>query len=616
MRMTRLLANTLRDNPAEAEVVSHQLLVRGGFIRRVASGIYNQLPLMWRVTRKVENIIREEMNKAGAQELMMPILQPADLWKESGRWEVYGKELMRLTDRHERDCVLAPTHEEVITAIARTELQSYRSLPVNLYQIQNKYRDEIRPRFGLLRGREFLMKDAYSFHANDTCLDKEYDVMTQAYNDIFNRCGIETVMVRSDSGAIGGSVSHEFMLLTRIAEGEQESGENEVYFCDGDNCHYAANGDRAEAIIDGLTDGTDLFPSEAEVETPNCKKIEQLCETLNCPPSLICKALLYIVDEETPLLVLIRGDLEAEETKLANVTGASELRLATDDEIWKFTKTKKGSLGTANLPMNNSASDDTIVFDFGENASPSIRTVIDNSVMNLTNFVIAFNKPHYHLTGYNWTWDSTDSSLKNTIHEIRKARMGDTCPECKTGALQMTRGIEVGNIFKLGTKYSEAMNAKFTDENGEDKPFIMGCYGIGVTRTAAATVERYHDKFGIIWPMAIAPYHAVIIPVNTQVPEQMALAQQLYEEFEKAGIEVVMDDRDERAGVKFKDADLIGFPIRITAGKKAGEGVLECKMRDQKDAIDLPVADVLPWARKQMQEWRPFQEGAKTPVEV
>ncbi len=589
MRMTRLLANTLRENPAEAEVVSHQLLVRGGYIRRVASGIYNLLPLMWRVTRKVEAIIRDEMDQSGAQELMMPILQPADLWEESGRLKDYGKELMRLTDRHDRACILAPTHEEVITTIARNELQSYRSLPVNLYQIQNKYRDEIRPRFGLLRGREFLMKDAYSFHASESCLDKEYDVMTQAYINIFNRCGMETVMVRSDSGAIGGSVSHEFMVLTRIAEGEQESGENEVYFCEDTNCGYAANGDRAEAL---------LPPSEARpayegkatiVDTPGATSIELMQQKFKMHPELILKSLIYMADGEKPVMVLIRGDLEVEETKLKNVMNANEIWMATPEELKELSGSAKGFIGPVDLP-------------------DSIPILADESIRELKDFYVAINEIDKHMVNANW---GSDVPMPQTFTDLKLARIGDICPECKSGKLQMTRGIEVGNIFKLGTKYSEVMNAKFASENGEDKPFIMGCYGIGVTRTAAAAVERYHDKFGIIWPMAIAPYHAVIIPVNTQVPEQMALAQQLYDQFTKAGIEVVMDDRDERAGVKFKDADLIGFPIRITAGKKAGEGFLECKMRDQKESKDIPVADVLAWAQQQMQEWRPFQEATR-----
>lgn len=628
MRMTQLLCNTLRENPADAEVVSHQLLVRAGYIRKVASGIYNYLPLMWRVMLKVENIVREEMNRAGAQELLMPILQPADLWKESGRWEVYGKELIRLQDRHERDCVLAPTHEEVITAIAKQELKSYRNLPINLYQIQNKYRDEVRPRFGLLRGREFIMKDAYSFHSSDSDLDREYEVMTQAYTRIFERCGLETRMVRSDSGAIGGSVSHEFMVLTNIAEGEQESGENDIYYCN--TCDYAANSNRAESILPGaLIDGSDLFPEEKEVETPNCSTIESLSRLLECPPSLICKALLYIVNEESPLLVLIRGDLEVEETKVLNAAQAREIRLATEEEVAKYTGTTKGNVGIGNWDPIASTEESIVpgaYFFFGNaNQSEKISVIFDKSVYDLKNFIVGINKTGYHQVGYNWVWNSQKGAevykqgAETAVFDLKLARVGDFCPECgesKNGKLEMTRGIEVGNIFKLGTKYSSTMKAFYADEDGTDKPFIMGCYGIGISRTAAAAVERFHDKWGIIWPMGIAPYHAVVIPVNVQEPAQMELANRLYQELQEAGVEVVMDDRDERAGVKFKDADLIGFPIRITAGKKAAEGMLECKMRDWKDPVDLPVAEVLPWVQKQMAEWQPVIPTPKTPASV
>ncbi len=619
MRMSHLLAPTLRENPAEAEVVSHQLLVRAGYIRRLANGVYNYLPLMWRVLRKVDQIVREEMDRAGAQELLMPILQPAEVWQASGRWDVYGDLMMRVKDRHGRDYGLAPTAEEVITDIATKEVRSYRQLPVNLYQIQTKYRDEIRPRFGLLRGREFIMKDAYSFHASQECMDKEYQKMANTYTRIFERCGLETRQVRSDSGAIGGSVSHEYMVLTRIAPGEQESGENEVFFCD--SCDYAANVERADSILpDALTDGSELFSSHQvpqKVETPGTETIEKLCAFLKCPPSLICKALLYIKDETTPFLVLVRGDLEVEEVKVLNAVRANEIRLATQDEVKQYTGSEKGYVGVGGLPYadlnpaqagRNAELNTTLQFGTKDQiiAESGLATILDQSVLALKHFVIADNEVGYHVVNYNW--DSSDhfkALLNANAHDLKRAQIGDTCAECKTGKLDMTRGIEVGNIFQLGTKYSSSMNATYTAEDGAEKPFIMGCYGIGVSRTAAAAIERFHDKFGIIWPMAIAPYQAIVVPVNVTDDIQMGLGQKLYDQLKAAGMEVVLDDRDERAGVKFKDSDLIGFPIRITAGKKAAEGLLEVKLRDQDQAQDIPVDEVLPFVQKQIREWRP-----------
>lgn len=594
MRMSKLLAPTLRDNPAEAEVVSHQLLVRAGYIRRLANGVYNYLPLMWRVLRKVEQIVREEMDRSGAQELLMPILQPAEVWQASGRWDVYGELMVRVQDRHGRWYGLAPTAEEVITDIATKEVHSYRQLPINLYQIQTKYRDEIRPRFGLLRGREFIMKDAYSFHASQACMDKEYDNMAQAYTRIFDRCGLETRMVRSDSGAIGGSVSHEYMVLTRIAEGEQESGENDVFFCDA--CDYAANAERAESILPTLNT-TGNYPTAIDIDTPNASSIEDLQLKHGIQPETIVKALVYMLDEKTPIMALIRGDLAVEEVKLLNVFGGNEIRLATDDEINRYFGAVKGFIGP---------------YRFGDSAQ-DVKLIADHSVSGLQNFVIAINQAGQHRVGVNWQDELVQRPEMEA--DIRLARIGDTCVECQKGSLQLTRGIEVGNIFQLGTKYSSAMNATYTDEDGMEKPFIMGCYGIGVSRTAAAAIERFHDKFGIIWPMAIAPYQVAVVPVNVQEPAQINLALQIYEALQFAGIEVVLDDRDERAGVKFKDADLIGFPIRVTAGKKSAEGLLEVKLRDQSTAQDMPVADVLPFVQDQILQWKPFA-SVSSPVTV
>lgn len=592
MRMTQLLAPTLRENPADAEVVSHQLLVRAGYIRRLANGVYNYLPLMWRVLRKVEQIVRDEMDRAGAQELLMPILQPAEVWQASGRWDVYGDLMMRVKDRHGREYGLAPTAEEVITDIATKEVRSYRQLPINLYQIQTKYRDEIRPRFGLLRGREFIMKDAYSFHSNQESMDAEYQNMADTYTRIFERCGLETRQVRSDSGAIGGSVSHEYMVLTRIAEGEQESGENDVFFCD--SCDYAANAERAESVLPELNTVGDH--SEAKVlETPNASSIEALERKFQLRPETILKTLLYVIDEKTPVMALIRGDLEVEEIKLLNAFAGNEIRMATEEEIIEWIGDVKGYVGPYNLRADTLA---------------KLKIIADRSVSSLKNFVLAINERGRHLVGANWgDAHLHEPQLKDA--DLRLARVGDFCAECKTGKLDMTRGIEVGNIFQLGTKYSSAMSATYTDEDGTEKPFIMGCYGIGVSRTAAAAIERFHDKFGIIWPMAIAPYQAVVVPVNVTDETQMGLGQKLYDQLREAGVQVVLDDRDERAGVKFKDSDLIGFPIRITAGKKAAEGLLEVKMRDQDQAQDMPVDAVLPFVLKQIQEWKPFAKTAQ-----
>lgn len=559
MKMTNLFFNTLRETPADAEVVSHQLLVRAGYIRKLTSGIYTYLPLMLRVIKKISNIIREEMDAQGAQELLMPILQPEELWKETGRWDVYGKELMRLEDRHGRMGALGPTHEEIITALAREEIRSYRKLPVNLYQIQDKFRDEIRPRFGLLRGREFLMKDAYSFDADEAGLEESYKKMIVAYTNIFNRCGLETRMVRSDSGAIGGSVSHEFMVLTRT-----QSGENDVLFCD--KCDYAANSNRAESkMLPADTDGK--FTEAKEVDTPGIKSIEDLAKFFNIAQSAICKALVYIADKK-PVIAIIRGDQAIEETKLKNAIDANDIRIASDAEIREYLNAEPGFIGLSGL---------------------NAHIIADESVKALKNFVIGINKTDKHLVGANW---DKDIKLPSKIADIRLVQPGEGCPECD-GKLEITKGIEVGNIFKLGTKYSEKMKATYTDEHGAEKPFIMGCYGIGVSRTAAAAVERYHDKDGIQWPIAIAPYHAIVVPVNVQDEQQMSVAVKIYQDLLNEKIETVIDDRDERPGVKFKDCDLIGFPVRITAGKTLSEGMVEIKVRSTGEILKVPVEEAV-----------------------
>lgn len=556
MLMSKLFFNTLREKPSDAEVVSHQLLVRGGYIRKVASGIYNYLPLMKRVLDKIERIVREEMNRAGAQELLMPFVQPEELWRESGRWEVYGKELMRLKDRHDKGMALGPTHEEIITALVRDEIRSYRQLPINLYQIQSKFRDEIRPRFGLLRGREFIMKDAYSFHRSEESLDKEYNVMAEAYKRIFERCGLDTRMVRSDSGAIGGSVSHEFMVLTHT-----ESGENDVLYCD--TCEYAANSNHASSRLNSAdTDGK--FTEAKEVDTPNIKSIEELAKFFNIPESAILKTMVYMVDS-SPVVAIIRGDLTVEETKLKNFLGADDIRIAGEEEIKELIEKSGFSVRTGFLGSQGIKA----------------KIVADESVKELKNFVTGINKNDIHLVGANF---GKEIDMPEIVADIRLAQAGEGCPVC-SGRLQITKGIEVGNIFKLGTKYSKAMNATFTDEDGKEKAFIMGCYGIGITRTAAAAIERFHDEWGIKWPVAIAPYHLVIVPVNIADTLQVEVAKEFYEKFNDKGIEVLFDDRDERAGVKFKDADLIGIPVKIVVGKTINEGNVEIKIRSTGETI-------------------------------
>ena len=541
------------------EVVSHKFLVKAGFIRKLTSGVYNYLPLMWRVLKKIENITREEMDKAGAQELLMPFVQPKELWEESGRWEVYGKELMRLKDRHNREMCLGPTHEEIITAVARDGLKSYKQLPVNLYQIQSKFRDEVRPRFGLLRGREFIMKDAYSFATSQEELDKEYENMAQAYRNIFNRCGLPTKMVQSDSGAIGGSVSHEFMVIT-----DTDAGENDVFYCE---CDYSANSNHAVSKLpDADTDGTKYgFNEKKVVDTPNTFSIEDLCEFLKIPASLICKCLVYIADSK-PVLALIRGDKQVEETKLMNALEAIEIRIATSEEIEELMQ-KQGFSAARGFISPIGMKDITII--------------ADETIKELKNFVVGVNEQDKHMVGAN-----LDDIKADKYTDIRLAEAGDLCPQCGK-PLKVTRGIEVGNIFQLGTKYSKPMNAVYLDQNGKAQPYIMGCYGIGISRTAAAAVEAHHDDWGIKWPVAIAPYHVTVVPVATNDETQIKVAEDIYTKLQQAGIEVVLDDRNERPGVKFKDADLIGFPYRITVGKTIVDGKVELVTRETGEKTEM-----------------------------
>ena len=570
MKMSKMFVQTMREFPSDAEVISHKMLARAGYIKKLTSGVYTFLPLMWRVLKKVENIIRDEMDKAGAQELLMPFVQPKELWEESGRWNAYGGELMRLKDRHGREMCLGPTHEEIITSVARDVLKSYKQLPVNLYQIQSKFRDERRPRFGLLRGREFIMKDAYSFSTSQQELEKEYQNMWQAYTNIFNRCGLPTKAVQSDSGAIGGSVSHEFMVIT-----DTEAGENDVFYCD--DCDYAANSNHA---VSNLPDANVVgnWQNAQIIDTPNTGSIEDLAKFLNCPQTVICKAFVYIVDK-APVIALIRGDKAVEETKLMNAVGGVDIRIATSAEIEDIMKENgfsavAGFIGPKGLKK------------YGEY---EIKIIADKTVTELKNFVIGINQTDKHLVGANW---GVDVELPSQIEDIRLVEAGDFCPQCGK-PLKVTRGIEVGNIFQLGTKYSQPMNAVYLDANGKTQPYIMGCYGIGVTRTAAAAVEAHHDEWGIKWPISIAPYHVVVVPVSTQDAEQMNVANEIYEKLLSSGVEVVLDDRNERPGVKFKDADLIGFPFRITIGKTIADGKVEFVERSNGEKTEMTPQDAI-----------------------
>ena len=547
MKMSNLFVQTLREFPSDAEVISHKMLARAGYIKKLTSGVYSYLPLMWRVLQKVENIVREEMNNAGAQELSMPFVQPKELWIESGRWEVYGKELMRMKDRHNREMCLGPTHEEIITSIARDILKSYKQLPTNLYQIQLKFRDEVRPRFGLLRGREFIMKDGYSFGTSQEELEKEYENMAQAYNKIFKRCGLNTKMVQSDSGAIGGSVSHEFMVIT-----DTDAGENDVFYCD--DCDYSANSNHAVSTLPpAVVDGKEYFNKTEIIDTPNTHSIDELSAFLKIPSTLILKSLVYIVDKK-PVIALIRADKTVEETKLMNAVGGIDIRIATSAEIQELME-QQGFNAVAGF--------------IGPKGMKNITIIADNTVKDMKNFVVGINETDKHQVGAN----IEDLGLNEIKYEdIRLVEAGELCPQCGK-PLKVTRGIEVGNIFQLGTKYSRPMNAVYLDADGKTKPYIMGCYGIGISRTAA--VEAHHDDWGIKWPLAIAPYHVTIVPVSTKDELQMTTANKIYEELLANGVEAVIDDRDERPGVKFKDADLIGFPFRITVGKTITEGNVE-----------------------------------------
>ncbi|TWH48638.1 proline--tRNA ligase [Sporomusa sp. KB1] len=561
MRFSQLFAPTLRETPAEAEVVSHQLMLRAGLIRKATGGVYSYLPLALRVLKKIEKIVREEMDAKGGQELAMPILQPAEMWQETGRWSVYGEEMFRLQDRHERKFCLGPTHEEMITTLVRGDVRSYRQLPLMLYQIQNKYRDEIRPRFGLMRGREFIMKDLYSFDRDEAGLDESYNKMYDAYLRVFTRCGLTFRAVEADSGAIGGSGSHEFMVIA-------ESGEAGIVYCE--KCDYAANDEKAELHPICLPREEQL-PLE-EKTTPGMKTIAALCQFLSITPEKTIKTLAYRTDTGTLVLALVRGDHEVNEIKLLNKVGCIQLDMANEEAITHALGSQAGYIGPVGLTDKE-----------------NITIVADATVMNMSNAVCGANKPDTHYINVNPGRDFKPS----IVTDLRLIKENDPCPHC--GApVKTARGIEVGQVFKLFTKYSTALQATFIDVDSKEKPMVMGCYGIGVSRTMAAAIEQNYDQNGIIWPAPIAPYHAVVIPVSSKDEKQMALAEKIYTELNASGIEAILDDRNERPGVKFKDADLIGYPIKITIGPKAiNENLIEIKVRRTGEVLYFSQAEYL-----------------------
>ena len=556
MRYSQLLLPTTKEVPAEAEVISHQLLLRGGFIRKLAAGIYSFLPLGFKVLRKVEAIVREEMDRAGAQEILMPMVQPGDLWMESGRWQQYGPELLRFRDRGDRDCCLSPTAEEVVTDLARRELRSYRQLPANLYHIQTKYRDEMRPRFGLMRCREFIMKDAYSFDADDAGASASYEKMRVAYNRVFTRFGLDYRMVEADSGSIGGSYSHEFMVLA-------DAGEDTLALCR--DCDYAANVEKAAAVPVVPQGGAEAPVGMEKVATPGEKTVENVAAFLKIAPNRVIKTMVFRVDGGFAL-ALVRGDRKVEPVKLKNLLGANEVESLTDDEVWAGLRLPVGYIGPVGLEGRE-----------------DIRIAADSEVMAMVNAAAGANEKGFHFTGVNPGRDFNPQ----VVGDLRMVTEGDRCPRCG-GELYFREGIEVGHIFKLGTKYSEAMNACFQDAEGQLRPFIMGCYGIGVSRIVAAAIEQNHDDNGIIFPLPLAPFQVILLNLGLEDEKLCAAADSLYAALQDAGLEVLYDDRDERPGAKFKDADLLGIPFRLNVGKIfAKEGKVELRERRTGETLAL-----------------------------
>ncbi|MFZ5448674.1 MAG: proline--tRNA ligase [Thermodesulfobacteriota bacterium] len=569
MLFSRTLIPTLKENPAEAEAVSHRLLLRAGMIRKLASGIYNYLPLGLRVLRKVEQIVREEMNRAGAQEVLLPAVQPSELWQESGRWDVYGKELLRFMDRHERDYCFGPTHEEIITDLVRKEVHSYRQMPLNLYQIQVKFRDEIRPRFGLIRGREFIMKDAYSFDANESGAEACYQQMYEAYNRIFARCGLRFKVVEADSGPIGGSFSHEFMVLA-------DTGEDVVASCT--LCDYAANLEKAEVVMEPGETGPPVGDAPKLVHTPKVRTVEEVAAFLGVTSADIVKTLIYET-ENGAVAVLIRGDHEVNEVKVKNLLGVTDLILAGIIKVQELTGAEVGFAGPVNLKLPIYA---------------------DQAVARLPAMVTGANRDDYHLMNVH---PVRDFKITETA-DLRSITAQDPCPRCR-GALTLLRGIEVGHIFKLGLKYSKALKATFLDQEGKEQYIYMGCYGIGVSRIVAAAIEQGHDDHGIIFPMALAPFQVGLIPIAVNDPAIWACVQQIHADLEAQGVEVLLDDRDERPGVKFKDCDLLGLPLRVVVGAKTlAQGKAEVRHRRASNNIMVPLQDLIPYIKDQIAQER------------
>ncbi len=568
MRFSRQFIPTLREDPAEAEVVSHKLMLRAGLIRKLAAGIYSYLPAGLRSIHKVENIVREEMNRAGAQEIFMPAVQPAELWQETGRWDYYGKELLRFRDRHDRDCCLGPTHEEVVTDIARREIRSYRELPLNLYQIQTKFRDEIRPRFGVMRAREFTMKDAYSFDADDSGAEESYRKMFAAYNRIFDRCGLGFVAVEADSGAIGGSFSHEFMVSA-------DSGEDAVIFCHA--CGYGANVEKAEVRKPGSSEGpSGDVPSLEFVETPEVRTIETLTSFLGVPPQAVAKTILFETDKGV-VAACVRGDHQANAAKLKNLLGANAAELASEETVRDVSRAPVGYAGPVGL---------------------GVPVYMDYALGEVGGLVVGANQADAH---YRHALAGRDFQVEAWA-DLRVMEEGDLCPRCGE-PVSLRRGIEVGHIFKLGNKYSETLGATFLDAQGAERPLVMGCYGIGIQRTVAASIEQNHDDDGIIWPVPIAPWEVTVLPLQPKDEKTREVTDAVERALEERGVEVLVDDRDERPGVKFKDADLLGIPLRITLGSRGlAEGVAEVRERATREERKVPLAEVVEWAARWVKE--------------
>ena len=561
MLATKLYAPTLREVPSDADVVSQQLMLRAGFMRKTANGLYSFLPLGWKSIKKIEAIVREEMDRASAQEIMMPILQPAEIWKESGRWKAYGAEMMRINDRHDNEFCLGPTHEEMITTLVKNEINSYRQLPVNLYQIQSKFRDERRPRYGLMRSREFIMKDAYSFDVDEAGLDESYKSMYDAYTRIFTRCGLTFRPVEADSGAIGGSGTHEFMAIA-------EAGEADIVYCT--KCDYAANIEIGKPGI--IKQDEEVLQELSVVDTPNASTIEAVAEMLNLPLHKTIKAVVFSIDGKV-VLAIVRGDHEVNEVAVQHaVLGSVEPEMATSEELEKVGLTA-GFISPVGLQQTD-----------------EFAIVVDESVMETYNVCGGANKKDAHYVNINPKRDFNVEDI--IVAPIRLITKDDVCPKCG-GALEHAKGIEVGQVFKLGTKYSEALQATFLDQNGRPNPMIMGCYGIGVSRTLAAAIEQYHDENGIIWPRSIAPFEAVIVPINAKDEALMSTSQTIYTALQNAGVDVLLDDRKDRAGVKFKDADLIGYPLRITVSKNTLENnEVEIQIRKSGEALPCAIDSV------------------------